>query len=213
MLLLILCIFVPFLAAGAAAEWVHKRLRARGIAPAVVAAALAVASVGGYVVLLLATPFLGIATEAPLFVATALALVPPILVFMIRGPMRDKRNSETPDAGTIVAMFFTLALVAGVMVSWTSRVNFAVRLGWECDGPVVKKYPSSNHNAPTLEVRRADGGVEKLEYCDRGLWERAKVGDRLTKRRGSAAGLLNGQVVRVVERGMPWRFAPPEDVP
>ena len=100
----------------------------------------------------------------------------------------------------MILFIFPMAMV---IMPWTSRIDAAQMRAWTCDGPVLSKYRSQNHGIPAVVVGSAAGPV-KLEGVDAGLWEAARVGDRLVKRKSSATGTLNGRPVRVVPPWSPW---------
>jgi hypothetical protein len=74
-------------------------------------------------------------------------------------------------------------------------------MAWWCDGVIVEKYRSNNHQAPTLVVRnRGDGMSVKLEGVRAATWDRAAVNDRLEKQPGRSDARLNGGPVELVLR-------------
>jgi hypothetical protein len=200
------------LLAGAVSRGLSRPRRTATIAAAAV---LGIGVSLVYDVGVITMPFLGWASEVPLFLATAVALVPSIVMFQLLAPdtpgtRGDKigvrpsgsARSEPPWRGSLLIVLFILP-IAMVVMPWTGRIAVARMRAWACDGPILSKYHSSNHRVPTVEVGSAAGPV-KLEGVDARLWDGARVGDRLVKRKSSATGTLNGQRVRVVPPWTPW---------
>ena len=123
----------------------------------------------------------------PLFLATAVALVPSIVMFQLlapdppepRGDAAGGRRSGSPRSELPLMILFIVPM-AMVFMPWTGRIDAARMCAWTCDGPVLSKYRSRNHGIPAVVVGSAAGPV-KLEGVDARLWEAARVGDRLVR--------------------------------
>src|SRR5204863_756517 len=80
-----------------------------------------------------------------------------------RAPVRGR---DRWGARVVVLLASLVALVLAAVVPGQWRADRARRLAWRCDGPVVRKYESSNHLAPTVDVRNADGSVTTMQGLD-----------------------------------------------
>jgi hypothetical protein len=199
----IVAILLPVLAGVIIAGVVGRRLSPpRHVAAIALAAALGVGVAAVYNLGLVRMPFLGWASEGPLLVATALALVPAIVMFQLLAPDVPGRRGDATNRwrGGSPLMVLFIVPIGMVILPWTVRIEAARKRAWACDGAVVSKYRSHNHSAPALVVDSAAGPVT-LDGVDAGLWETVHVGDRLVKQKLSEAGTLNGRPVRVVP---PW---------
>lgn len=183
----------PFIASGLLAGWLSRGVRLHWI---LIVSAVIFAVVG--CLLLLGMPFAGLLTEAPLALAASVALVPTMLIVLA-----SFRSAGKAIWSHMMLPFLLLLLLVMVMMPWTVRVHYARRVAWVCDGTIISKYRSSNHNAPALEIQTPSGPVI-LDGVDESMWTDATVGDHLIKSRGTINGELNGRTVRVVPRVMPW---------
>jgi len=187
----VIAAFVPFLIAGLIAV----PLSAKGGSLRLIHA-VAIVAVVLYVLLVLGLPFCGLLTELMAGAATAIALIPVIWSMSLL--------SRAPTvAWRALLAISLLPLSVGVLMPWTIRVSYAQRVAWACDGTIVSKYRSDNHGAPTLAVQTA-GHAVTLEGVEKSLWQKACIGERLVKPRGSAFGTLEGIDVRIVPRALPW---------
>jgi hypothetical protein len=175
---------LPFLLGIILAGFLYKRVRHKAVMPI-----LAIAAVVAFNWLIIRLRFTNVGREFLLGLvgAGAITLVITCIALFDR-PRRD---------GWRVAYILFGPLVVMIMFPWTSRLNNARMVAWSCDGKIVAKYRSNNHQAPTLAVSGPNGET-KLEGVDQPLWDNANVGDRFAKPRGSVFGHLRGATTRVV---------------
>ncbi len=149
-------------------------------------------------------PFAGIASEAFIVLLAIGAL---IALLMFLGPLAARMKPVAQSVGDIVRNFATFVLAVmltgSIIAPLLERIRYARHLSWQCDGRVLEKTRSSNHNLPMLIVQDDAGGKITLEGLDPDFWTAAKDGDRVQKRAGECDALLNGQRHKIV-RGR-WR--------
>jgi peptidoglycan/LPS O-acetylase OafA/YrhL len=188
----VVAFFGSVLTAGALALAVSGWVRRTGwvlLAPAALGAA-------GSAWLSLKAGYAGWPRELLIGCVAAAALVLPIGLMIAKMP--DPKRPRPSDRPALAVVF--VPLLVGVIFTWTGRVTWAQKMAWSCNGTIVEKYRSDNHQAPTLVVRNGDGTSIKLEGVKGVTWDRAAVDDRLRKEAGRNDGQLNGQAVELVLR-------------
>jgi hypothetical protein len=187
----VLADFAPFLAAGALAATASRWIRRLGWTLLVPAAM----GVAGFVWVAHAAGYGGWSRELLIGLLAAVVLALPLgLLLATHAPKRPR------PSGKPLLVFVLLPLMVGVMMPWTSRVHWVTKLAWSCDGVIVEKYRSHNHQAPTLVVRNHNGSLTTLEGISAAVWGRAAAEDRLRKESGRADAQLNQQTVELVLR-------------
>jgi hypothetical protein len=185
---------IPFFGGAVVGMLLSRRVQSRWWA-----AAVGFIASCGFVVLLLGAPLRSWKSEVLIAVAGAVALVP---TFVAYGNSYLGRKQ-----GDWVALL-VVPMILAVFMPLSVRLTYASRVLWSCDGMIVQKYRSTNHNARTLHVRNVDGGEARLEGVDQRLWADARIGGDLRKFAPSAFGELDGRAMRVVPRTMGWRREP-----
>jgi hypothetical protein len=169
-----------------------------------------VAAMTLYYLLVHLLPFRGPVTELPIVLAAGLAWSGPVAAIHLLNQQQRTRLSkgEAPKAitwtparmGLLIVFGLIMPLMAGVMMTLTSRMNHALWLGWQFDGTVTAKTRNkSNHNLPVISV---DGVT--YEAVDEHFWDLAQVGQKAVKKPGSSFATLDGQRVRMLQRDMGW---------
>lgn len=87
-------------------------------------------------------------------------------------------------------------LAAAFFFSWGIVQDTRNRLLMECDGVVVEKYISDNHQRRRVVVKGAQEVV--LENLSDDFWNRVKVGDRVRKSKRNPFVLVNGESVTML---------------
>lgn len=112
--------------------------------------------------------------------------------------------------GCLIAVIIPLLPV--VLFTTVGRVAHARKMAEEIEGIITLRYRSGNHNAPSIAVARDDGSAMTVEGVDEAMWNAVFPGrSRLKKPAWSAAGELDGKVMRVVPRGYVMFLGPFRD--
>jgi hypothetical protein len=185
--------FAPFLAGGVLVALVARRIRRTRWALLVPAWAIAIA----FAWVSSTADYSGFRREMLVGLFAAAALVLPISIAISEQPATA---STSHTSGRRVLVFLIFPLLPGVMMPWSGRVIWATKMAWSCDGVIVERYRSRNHQAPTLVVQNRDGTRSHLEGVSTAVWEKAAGQDRLRKDSGHADAQLNDQPVQLVLR-------------
>ena len=157
-----------------------------------------------YYVVLLGLPFWNVASEALVVLVAGAALVLPMTIFM-----RRTAGQKVQHLRQVLPFVLGFFLFVPVLFTLVSRVTYARRVHWACDGQIVERTRTArNHNAPTLVVQNGDRQV-RFEMVDEAFWQVAQPQQRLVKAFGSTTAMLDGQRLRIVPRDLPWRNDPP----
>jgi hypothetical protein len=163
-----------------------------------------------YYLLVHLLPFRGLITEGPLVLAAGLAWTGPVAAIHLLNQQQRERLAKGEAAkaitwtparmGLLVAFGLIMPMMAGVMMTLTSRINHALWLDWQFDGTVTAKTRNKgNHNLPVVSI----DGVS-YEAVDEGFWDSAAVGQKAVKKAGSSFATLDGQRVRMLQRDLGW---------
>jgi hypothetical protein len=178
-------------------------LLAHRMKSAVIAFLLALGAVVVIHAVALKAPFDSLMWE-PLVALAAFFFSIPVFLFVFNVTRRFP-TSGTPTTGRDLVRFGVCVVVIlpllmfGLLMPLTERWRYATTVRWACDGPIVEKYRSHNHAAPTLVVLN-DNGHQRvvIEGIPAETWERAQVNDHLVKMRGHTTGMLDGARVGLI---------------
>ncbi|HTL29035.1 MAG TPA: hypothetical protein VL282_07440 [Tepidisphaeraceae bacterium] len=163
-------------------------------------------------------PFCGLVSEVAIFLIAPIFGAPaftPLWMLQKRFEKREVSSVTMREALPIVLIIPILfpLIGPGLLMTVGERWRYASDIDWTCDGRVVEKYHSWNHQAPTLVARSEGGERWKLEGVDQKFFATASVGDALKKDAGHTHAMLNGVSLEIVRPriaifGIPQAMAP-----
>ena len=115
-------------------------------------------------------------------------LLTAILVFTGVYAWKVARWVRTP-----ILPVLSVVLAITLFFSWGLVQDTRKRLVVECDGVVVDKYISDNHQRPRVVVKGAEEVI--LEEVSHEFWNRVKLGDKVKKSKKNPFVLVNGESV------------------
>ena len=160
-------------------------------------------SLGLLTVTTYALPFKSFVLELSLVPLAVLAWCWPVLGMTVLSQELNDKSGKSKSIGNVIGggiLFLAFLPVTMVVVTMLQdRGLYFKRLAWACDGPIreVTTTPD-HHDVHTLVV------VDRYELVDEPLWKKAKPGQHLVKKAGSAFALLDGVRIRMVPESLHW---------
>ncbi|GAA5484835.1 hypothetical protein [Haloferula sargassicola] len=139
--------------------------------------------------------------DSDLAVADRIVAILPMIMLLpmiILGAIAtNKTGCEQRGFRTILWVICSVLLLADGVLDSERKVRRG-KLEWVCEGVIVNRYLSDNHQYPTLMV---SGAIDaNLEGVDVAFYEAAKVGDKVVKKPWHEHALLNGRMLRILSR-------------